>query len=170
MTCLFDTEVDIDWKFDYLRLYELAVDTVTEEEGCTYEVSVSLLMTDDEGIRQINKDQRGIDAPTDVLSFPMLEYSHPSDFSDAESDMQNFDPETGELLLGDIVLSIDHIISQAAAYGHDVQREFTFLIVHSMLHLCGYDHMDDNDRKIMEERQKIVMDILSADDPLLRRG
>ena len=149
MTCLFDTEVDIDWKFDYLRLYELAVDTVTEEEGCPYEVSVSLLMTDDEGIRQINKDQRRIDA---------------------ESDMQNFDPETGELLLGDIVLSIDHIISQAAAYGHDVQREFTFLIVHSMLHLCGYDHMDDNDRKIMEERQKIVMDILSADDPLLRRG
>ncbi|MBO4266438.1 MAG: rRNA maturation RNase YbeY [Lachnospiraceae bacterium] len=170
MTCLFDTEVDIDWRFDYLKLYEDAVDAVIEEEGCPYEITVSLLMTDDEGIRQINKEQRKIDDSTDVLSFPMLEYKSPSDFSDAEEDMQNFDPESGELILGDIVLSIDHIISQAAVYGHDVQREFAFLIVHSMLHLCGYDHIKDSDRKVMEDRQKVVMERLSDDYPMLRRG
>ena len=170
MTCLFDTEVDIDWRFDYLKLYESAVDAVMEEEGCPYEITVSLLMTDDEGIRQINKEQRDIDNSTDVLSFPMLEYKSPSEFSDAEEDMQNFDPESGELILGDIVLSIDHIISQADIYGHDVQREFAFLIVHSMLHLCGYDHIKENDRKIMEERQKIVMERLAGDYPMLHRG
>lgn len=170
MTCLFDTEVDIDWKFDYLKLYEDAVDAVTEEEGCPYEITVSLLMTDDEGIRQINRQQRDIDSSTDVLSFPMLEYKSPSDFSDAEEDMQNFDPESGELILGDIVLSIDHIISQATVYGHDVQREFAFLIVHSMLHLCGYDHIKESDRKVMEDRQKVVMERLSYDYPMLHRG
>ena len=170
MTCLFDTEVDIAWDFDCMRLYENAVDTVLTVEGCPYETFVSLLVTDDEGIRQINRDQRDIDSATDVLSFPMLEYAKPSDFSHAEDDMNNFDPETGELMLGDIVLSADHIKAQALAYGHSIEREFVFLIVHSMLHLCGYDHMTDDDRKLMEERQKMIMDRLSKDDPKLLRG
>ena len=170
MTCLFDSEVEITWDFDHINLYERAVDAALTVEGCPYEATVSLLLTDDEGIRQINKDTRDIDSATDVLSFPMLEYEAPSDFSDKEEDPENFDPISGELILGDIVLSADHIESQARAYGHDFQREFAFLIVHSMLHLCGYDHMEESDRKIMEERQKIIMDRLCDDFPKLDVG
>lgn len=167
MTHLIECETDTDWSFDYMKLYENAVDTVLDEEGCPYEGSVSLLITDDEQIRAINKENRDIDAPTDVLSFPMIEYTSPSDFSRLEESGDNFDPESGELLLGDIVLSAPRVEAQAKEYGHDIQREYAFLIVHSMLHLCGYDHMNDSDRELMEERQKIIMKKLSDDFPKL---
>jgi probable rRNA maturation factor len=170
MTCLFESEVEIGWDFDHIKLYERAVDAALTAENCPYEATVSLLMTDDEGIRQINKDTRDTDSATDVLSFPMLDYKAPSDFSDKEEDGENFDPETGELILGDIVLSYDHIVSQAESYGHDIQREFAFLIVHSMLHLCGYDHMERSDRELMEERQRIIMRSLYDDFPKLDVG
>ena len=165
MTCLIDCEVETGWDFDYLTLYERAVDTVLNAEGCPFETAVSLLITDDEGIRVINADKRDIDSPTDVLSFPMINYASPSDFSGLEEDAANFDPETGELMLGDIVLSVERIMAQAEEYGHDIQREYAFLIVHSMLHLCGYDHMKDQDRELMEERQKIIMARLADDFP-----
>ncbi len=167
MTCLFDTEVTIDWDFDYVRLYERCVDAALTAEKCPYETWVSLLVTDDDGIRQINKDTRSVDKATDVLSFPMLNYNAPSDFSSAEEESDSFDPESGELILGDIVLSADRIREQADAYGHDIQREYAFLIVHSMLHLCGYDHMEDNDRILMEERQRVIMESLYDDFPKL---
>ncbi len=167
MTHLIDCEVDIDWEFDHLELYERAVDASLDAEGCPYEVTVSLLITDDEGIRAINKENRQIDAATDVLSFPMIEYDRPSDFSELETKGDNFDPETGELVLGDIVLSKDRIEAQAKEYGHSLEREYTFLIVHSMLHLCGYDHIEDNDRILMEERQKVIMQSLYDDFPKL---
>ena len=83
MTCLFDSEVTIDWDFDYMHLYERCVDAALTAENCPYETCVSLLVTDDEGIRQINKDTRSIDKATDVLSFPMLNYNAPSDFAAA---------------------------------------------------------------------------------------
>ena len=165
MTCLTDCEVDIAWDFDYLTLYERCVDVVLDAEGCPYETNVSLLITDDEGIRQLNKEKRGIDAATDVLSFPMIEYAQPADFSGLEEAGTDFDPESGELILGDIVLSFQRIEAQAKEYGHDIQREYAFLIVHSMLHLCGYDHMEDTDRELMEERQKIIMARLAGDFP-----
>ena len=163
MTHLFDSEVDIDWKFDYMLLYEKAADTVLDAEGCPYEADVSLLITDDNGIRQINKENRDIDSATDVLSFPMIEYGKPGDFTHVEDDPENFDPISGELILGDIVLSKDRIEAQAKEYGHSLEREYTFLIVHSMLHLCGYDHIEESDRILMEERQKIIMKTLSDD-------
>ena len=168
MTCLFDCETEIDWGFDYLKLFEAAVAASLEAEGCPYEVTVSLLITDDDGIRQINKENRDIDSPTDVLSFPMIEYTRPSDFSKMEEAGDVFDPESGELMLGDIVLSADRVAAQAEEYGHDIQREFAFLTVHSMLHLCGYDHMNDTDRELMEERQKIIMESLYDDFPKLK--
>ena len=164
---MFDTEVDITWDFDFAKLYERCVEEALEAEGCPYEASVSLLVTDDTQICQINFENRNINAPTDVLSFPMIGFGQPSDFSDLEEDPENFDPETGELLLGDIVLSADRIETQAREYGHDIQREYAFLIVHSMLHLCGYDHIEENDRRSMEERQKIIMERLAGDFPKL---
>jgi len=91
----------------------------------------------------------------------MNEYENPGDYSDIESIPDAFDPESGELLLGDIVLSQDHILKQAEEYGHSVLREFAFLIVHSLLHLTGYDHIEEDDRIIMEERQRVIMDALS---------
>lgn len=167
MTCQFDTEVDIAWEWDYKELFRRSVAAVLDEENCPYEAAVSLLVTNDEEISDINYEMRNILSSTDVLSFPMVEYQSPSDFSGLEDRPDVFDPETGELILGDIVISYDHVLAQAAEYGHDVQREFSFLIVHSMLHLCGYDHMEDNDRILMEERQKIIMSKLSDDFPKL---
>ena len=167
MTPLFECETEVTWDFDYMDLYERSASAALDAEGCPYEVSVSLLLTDDEAIRQINNDSRGIDKATDVLSFPMIELPAPADFSRLEEDEMCFDPDTGELLLGDIVLSKDRIEAQAKEYGHSLEREYSFLIVHSMLHLMGYDHMEDDDRKLMEERQKIIMATLAADLPEL---
>ncbi|MBE5960370.1 MAG: rRNA maturation RNase YbeY, partial [Lachnospiraceae bacterium] len=100
--------------------------------------------------------------PTDVLSFPMVDYEVPSDFDHLEESADDyFNPETGELLFGDIVISVDKVISQAEEYGHSTERELAFLVAHSMLHLCGYDHMEDEERLVMEERQKQILDQLN---------
>ncbi len=169
MTCLFDPEVEAAFDFDYMKLYERAVDATLSIEGCPFEVCVALLFTDDEHIRVINRDSRGIDKATDVLSFPMLSYERPSDFDDVEIDPGDTDPETGEVFLGDIVISKDHLTDQAERYGHSVQREFAFLIIHSMLHLCGYDHIAEEDRILMEERQKAVLESMYEEFPDLVR-
>lgn len=129
--------------------------------GCPYEAEVSVLLTDDEGIREINREHRGIDAPTDVLSFPMGDYETPCDFEQLEDACEDyFNMETGELMLGDIVLSVDKICEQADKYGHSQERELAFLVAHSMLHLFGYDHMDDEERLVMEEKQEEILNRL----------
>ena len=112
-----------------------------------------------EEIRKLNRSARGLDRPTDVLSFPMLEYDRPGDFLWLESEPQDaFNPETGELMLGDIVISKDRVLAQAEEYGHSPVREYAFLIAHSMLHLFGYDHMEEEERRLMEERQRGIME------------
>ncbi len=109
----------------------------------------------------MNRQFRGIDEPTDVLSFPLQEYPSPGDFSRIDEDgWDSFDPDSGELLLGDIVINADRVISQAAEYGHSQMREFAFLIAHSILHLCGYDHMEEEERSQMEEHQRRILDAL----------
>lgn len=134
---------------------------VLEREGCPYETQISLLLTDNEGITHYNKEFRGIDRPTDVLSFPNMEYSSPADFSAAEgSEADCFDPESGELILGDIIISLDRVASQAEEYGHSRRREFAFLVAHSVLHLCGYDHMEEAEAAVMEEKQRFVLETL----------
>ena len=126
---------------------------------CPYEAEVSLLITHDEEIREMNREHRGIDRATDVLSFPMLEFERPGDFTGIDEEMSDvFDPESGELMLGDIVISADKVIAQAEEYGHSPKREYAFLIAHSMLHLCGYDHMEDDERKVMEQKQREIME------------
>ena len=100
-----------------------------------------------------------MDRVTDVLSFPMHEYDTPGDFDELDPDgFDDFDPETGNLLLGDIVLCIPRVKSQAEEYGHSTLREFAFLIAHSALHLIGYDHMDPEGEQEMQEKQKAALD------------
>ena len=119
-----------------------------------------MVLTDNREIQALNREYRGIDAPTDVLSFPMLEFDTPSDFSQVEAHVEDcFNPETGELILGDIILSVDKIREQAESYGHSQERELAFLIAHSMLHLCGYDHMEDEERKEMEAKQEKILEL-----------
>lgn len=131
-----------------------------EAEGCPYEAEVSVVLTDNREIQALNREYRGIDAPTDVLSFPMLEFDTPSDFSQVEAHVEDcFNPETGELILGDIILSVDKIREQAESYGHSQERELAFLIAHSVLHLCGYDHMEDEERKEMEAKQEKILEL-----------
>ncbi len=161
MTINFDYEVMNQFDFDFEAMEKKVVEACLDYEECPYEAEVSILLTDNEQIRQINQEYRGIDAPTDVLSFPAIEYHTPGDFSELEeAAAEYFHPETGELLLGDIVISIDRAISQAEEYGHSLMRELAFLTTHSMFHLFGYDHMEDEERKLMEERQNFVLDKL----------
>lgn len=142
------------------EIADRALQAVHDVLHCPYDLSAELMLTDDEEIRQINAETREIDASTDVLSFPCCEYEMAGDFSTLYEEPDSFDPETGELLLGDIVISVDHVAAQAEEYGHSLTREYAFLIVHSLLHLSGYDHMEDEERLIMEDKQREVMEYL----------
>lgn len=138
------------------------IECVCDELGCEYETECSLLITSQDDIRELNLLHRGIDSVTDVLSFPAIDFEYPCGFDIInEDDLSLFNPESGELILGDIVICYDRVISQAKEYGHSVMREFSFLLVHSMLHLFGYDHIEDEDRVIMEDEQKAILDILN---------
>ncbi len=129
--------------------------------GCPYEACVGLRLTDDNTIHALNLTYRRIDRATDVLSFPLIDFPVPGKFDFLETDNEDaFDPDSGELTLGDIVISADRVIAQAAAYGHSVKREFAFLITHSMLHLMGYDHMTKEDAAAMEGLQDEILEQL----------
>ena len=161
MTINFDYEVANQFDFDFEEMEKKVVEACLDYEQCPYEAEVSILLTDNEQIRQINQEYRGIDAPTDVLSFPAIDYDTPSDFSKLEESLaEYFHPETGELLLGDIVISLERAMSQAQEYGHSLMRELAFLTTHSMFHLFGYDHMEEEERKRMEDKQKEVLEQL----------
>lgn len=158
MSFVIENECEKEFPFDYEKLAQKVVEYCLDYVNFPYEAEVNLTLTDNEGIHRINKEFREIDRPTDVLSFPMLSYEHPADFSflKRESD-DDFNPDTGEALLGDIVISIDKVYEQSESYGHSVEREFAFLIVHSMLHLFGYDHMEEEEAKEMEEQQRRIL-------------
>lgn len=158
MTFYVENEIEREFPFSIEDTVEKVMEEVLDSEGCPYEAQVNVLITDNEGIHQYNRDYRQIDRPTDVLSFPNLDFESPADFSMLEEHMADyFDPESDELLLGDIIISADKVYEQAESYGHSVQREFAFLVAHSMLHLCGYDHMEPEEAAIMEEKQEKVL-------------
>ena len=137
--------------------YELVRECIAQtlaEEGRGFDCEVSLTITDDEGIRAINAETRGIDRPTDVLSFPMLEFDADGDVIDAE-----LDTDDGFLLLGDIVIDAERARAQAEESGHSLRRELAFLTVHSTLHLLGYDHVDDPEgERFMFAKQDKILD------------
>ncbi|MDD3174510.1 MAG: rRNA maturation RNase YbeY [Herbinix sp.] len=161
MTINFEYEAAEQLEFDYEALLKRVVEACIDYVECPYESEVSMLFTDDDQIKEINQEYRGIDKPTDVLSFPTIEYENPGDFEGLEENVaDSFHPETGELLLGDIVISVDRAKLQAKEYGHSLEREISFLTAHSMFHLFGYDHMEENERIIMEEKQNNVLEKL----------
>lgn len=158
MTSYVENETENQFDFDTKEILCKIMEKVLETENCPYEAQVNLLITDNEGIREYNRQYRDIDAATDVLSFPMIAFETESDFSVVEKqEADYFDPESGELLLGDIIISADKVKEQAAKYGHSEKREFAFLAAHSLLHLCGYDHMTEEEAKVMERKQEEIL-------------
>lgn len=158
MTINIEYEAEKQLKLPFEEIINTVVEASLDYEECPYEAEVNVILTDNEGIREINRDHRQIDSPTDVLSFPMIEYELTSDFSHVEDSVEDyFNPETGELILGDIIISVDKVEEQAEKYGHSQTRELAFLVAHSMLHLCGYDHMEEEERLIMEQRQEAIL-------------
>ena len=159
----FQIEYETEKKLDlpYEEIVNTVIEACLDFEKCPYEVEVNVIFSDNEGIHEINRSYRQIDAPTDVLSFPLVDYEHPADFDHVEEQAEDyFNPETGELMLGDIILSVDKIVEQAEAYGHSEKRELAFLVAHSMLHLMGYDHMEEEERQVMEAKQSQILDEL----------
>ena len=153
-----ERECERTYSFDADATITAVVEEALQYVGCPYECAVNVLLTDDANIREMNREHRNIDKATDVLSFPMLEYVTPADFSMVEEEPDIYaDPETGDLVLGDIVISLERAEAQAAEYNHSVRRELAFLVAHSMLHLCGYDHMDDAERLVMEQKQEEIL-------------
>ena len=121
MSIDFSNEQDQTFDFDFLKVAEDVMETVLDQEGCPYESQVCLVLTDNETIHKTNLEYRQIDRATDVLSFPMVDFPAPADYSVLEDDDSCFDPESGELLLGDIMISIPKAVEQAEAYGHSVK-------------------------------------------------
>ncbi len=161
MTILIESECEFQFDFDYEQVAKDVINTSMDHLGFPFEAEVSITITDNDGIQTINKEFRNIDAPTDVLSFPMIEYQEAGNFDAIEADDDLFNPETGEVILGDIVLNVPRIYSQAEEYGHSVLREYAFLIAHSMLHLFGFDHMTEAEAAAMEEKQREILEILN---------
>ena len=155
MTFYVENETEVTYDFDVEEIVKLVAEKILDTENCPYETQVNVLLTDNEHIRFFNKEYRNIDRETDVLSFPNLDFDTPGVFEieeDEEADF--FDPESGELILGDIIISVDKVEEQSGSYGHSTKREFAFLIAHSMLHLCGYDHMEKEEAYVMEKKQE----------------
>ena len=141
MSLAIEKEAEVTFDLDYETLAKDVISFTMEHEHFPFEAEIS---------------------PTDVLSFPMLEYDVPGDFSQIENQTEDcFNPDTGEILLGDIIISVDKVREQAEEYGHSMQREFAFLIVHSMLHLFGYDHMEEQEAAVMEGKQREILECLN---------
>lgn len=158
MTSYVENEGAYSFPFDEREVLSRVMEAVLDAENCPYEATVNLLITDGAGIREYNKNYRDMDAETDVLSFPNLDFAAPGDFSGAEEcEADCFDPDSGELILGDIIVNAARVKSQAAEYGHSELREFAFLLAHSLFHLCGYDHMEKQEAAVMEEKQEAVL-------------
>lgn len=159
MSLYMEEEGAVKLPFDVEETAELVIEASLEYEGCPYEAEINLLLTTNEDIREMNQMFRQIDKATDVLSFPLLEFGQPGDFAfTKEQEQDSFNPESGELMLGDIVISKEKVLAQAELYGHSPLREYAFLIAHSMLHLFGYDHMDEDERIVMEQKQREILE------------
>lgn len=150
-------EYDTD-PIDGVELEEIVkkcAEKALELEDVGFDAEISVTLTDNDGIRRINAEYRNIDKETDVLSFPQFDFKTPSQFDEDELFL-----EEGAVILGDIVLSKDKIYEQAEEYGHGVVRETSYLTVHSLMHLLGYDHMTDDEKSVMRTHEEAVLSSL----------
>jgi len=141
-------------KFIISRNIRKCIQETLKAEGIHARCEINVLVTDDAGIQVINRESRALDKPTDVLSFPMFQLeaeNPPSDWEDYQ------DPDTGLVPLGDMCISLERAVAQAAEFGHSVRREVGYLTIHSMLHLLGYDHLDEGpQKKQMRRREEAI--------------
>ena len=166
-----NTDIQTKERFDFAEsdlsgaeaLIEAAALRVCEEvlkqEWFEDDAEISLLITDEEEVHRLNLEYRGIDRTTDVLSFPGLDFEEPALFEES-IDESCINPDNDCVMLGDIVINAQKVKEQAAEYGHSELREFAFLVAHSMLHLCGYDHMTPEEAEVMEKRQEMALSSL----------
>ena len=146
-------ETEVDGAQPYAGLLRRVIPAVLEAEGVDFPCEVDVLLTNDSGIHAINREMRQVDASTDVLSFPEFDLT-PGELPGAEG----ADPGTGLVPLGDMVISMEHVAAQAREYGHSNRRELSYLVVHSVLHLLGYDHLDEGPQKArMREREEAIL-------------
>lgn len=146
----------IDFTDELSEVIKAVCDEALKEEKAEFDAEISVTITDNEEIRRINKEFRNKDAATDVLSFPMLEPDDEGEFC------TDFECDGEYVVLGDIVISLERAAEQAQSYGHSLKREVAFLTAHSMLHLFGYDHVDDVEgESIMNEKQDRILENLN---------
>ena len=139
------------------KLVRRAAKAALKAQGVDEDCIINIMLTDDEGIHAINLEQRGVDAPTDVLSFPMNELTE----GEFDAEVCEYDFESGKVLLGDMVIDLERCAKQGEEFGHGFAHEVSYLTVHSVLHLLGYDHLDEGMRKrAMRAREKAIMEIL----------
>lgn len=138
-------------------LIQRVIETALQEEGVTVPCEINVLLTDDAGIHEVNLEMRNIDRPTDVLSFPMF------DMKPGEAVPEDWaDPDTELVPLGDMCISLERVAAQAEEFGHSKERELAYLVVHSVLHLLGYDHLDEGEEKArMRSREDAIMETLN---------
>ena len=149
---LFDADVEVP--AGTAERLEAVITAALEAEGVEVPCEINVLRTDDEGIHTVNRETRGVDRPTDVLSFPMFELE-PGVPPEGEAFL---DPETGRCPLGDMCISLERAAAQAEEYGHSLDRELCYLAVHSVLHLLGYDHLDEGPMKRqMRAREEAIL-------------
>ena len=159
------------------RLMQQVAETACETEGVE-KVFACVRLADDEFIHALNRDTRGVDRPTDVLSYPSVNYKSGTAKDNAARIRREYDPEMGKAFIGDIVISIDRARAQAIEYGHSLQRELGYLTAHAMLHLFGYDHMTEEDKPIMRAMEERIMAQIGlerekhmvSDEELVRRA
>ena len=146
-------ETEVDGAEPYAGLLRRVIPAALEAEGVSFPCEVDVLLTNDSGIHAINRETRQVDRPTDVLSFPEFDLT-PGELPAPE----DADPGTGLVPLGDMVISIEHVAAQAREYGHSKRRELSYLVVHSVLHLLGYDHLDEGPQKArMRAREEAIL-------------
>ena len=166
MTVFIENETK-DFEFDFHKIITDCVQETLEYVRFPYDAQINVLITDEATIKEINNEQRNIDSPTDVLSFPMLEFEEPLDFSGIDEEVIAYDMDSEEIVLGDIVLCREKIYSQAKLYGHEPIREMGFLVVHSMLHLLGFDH--NHDSQEINELTQMTMEMERLQEEILTK-
>lgn len=144
---------------EYEKTIKELIDCALKDEGVNVPYEVSMILIDNDEIRKINSEMRNIDRATDVLSFPMLEYPNKKVFKEVYADFKFQDEclDDGNLVIGDIALSLERAEEQSKEFGHSFIRECSYLTVHSVLHLLGYDHMIESDKKIMRKREEEIL-------------